>query len=322
MLSDVCCVRGGGLVRGLLLLFVMLAGQSVRSTADERSAGPAAGRSQDGTWHPVTAVLNGADVVSQSMRESTVLKLAGEQYSVTVNGTPDRGTCVVDRSVQPWRMRITGTVGPNQGKVLLAIFELTQADRLRVCYDLSGAQYPQGFGAESGSGHLLVEYRRELPQGAELSGELSGVPDSDVLLLKVADGSEHRIRLNGIDAPELQQPFGKESQELLQQLLRGRVLRVVTRGEDRGGQIIGDVYVRLSEGAAERSLNVELVERGWAWHFVRFAKDNRELAEAEQKARAARRGLWSAAEAKAPWDFRREQAESAKGGGAGGGAGR
>ena len=43
--------------------------------------------------------------------------------------------------------------------------------------------------------------------------------DSDALLLKATDGREHRIRLNGIDAPELQQPFGKESQELLQQLL-------------------------------------------------------------------------------------------------------
>lgn len=283
------------------------------SCADERAAVQATGLSQDGTWHPVTATLDGVDM-SQSMRESTVLKLTGEQYSVTVNGTPDRGTCVVDRSVMPWRMKILGTVGPNKGKTLLAIFELTKEDRLRVCYDLAGGQYPEAFAAGAGSGRLLMEYRRELARGAELAGEVLGVPDSDALLLKATDGREHRIRLNGIDAPELQQPFGKESQELLQQLLRGRKLRVVTQGEDRAGQIIGDVFVRLEEGQDEKLLNVELVERGWAWHFVRFAKDNRQLSEAEQRARVGRLGLWAEAGPVSPWDFRRQQAEAAKSG--------
>ena len=140
------------------------------------------------------------------------------------------------------------------------------------------------------------------------------MPDSDALLLKATDGREHRIRLNGIDAPELQQTFGRESQELLQQLLRGRKLRVVTQGEDRAGQIIGDVFVRLEEGQNEKLLNVELVERGWAWHFVRFAKDNRQLSEAEQRARAGRLGLWAEAGPVSPWDFRRQQAEAAKSG--------
>lgn len=289
--------------------------------ADERAAVSAPVQAEDGTWHPVTAMLDGVDM-SQSMRESTILKLAGEQYSVTVNGTPDRGTCVLDRSVVPWRMKIQGTVGPNQGKTLLAIFELTKEDRLRVCYDLAGLKYPVEFAAGAGSGRLLVEYRRELARGAELTGEVAGVPDSDVLLLKVAGGQEHRIRLNGIDAPELQQPFGRRSQELLQELLAGRVLRVVTSGEDRGGQIIGDVFVRLADGQAEKLLNVELVERGWAWHFVRFAKDNRELSEAEQKARAGRLGLWSEASPVSPWDFRRQQAEAAKGGESGAKSGR
>jgi micrococcal nuclease len=88
----------------------------------------------------------------------------------------------------------------------------------------------------------------------------------------------------------------------------------VTQGEDRAGQIIGDVFVRLEEGQDEKLLNVELVERGWAWHFVRFAKDNRQLSEAEQRARAGRLGLWAEAGPVSPWDFRRQQAEAAKSG--------
>ena len=132
------------------------------------------------------------------------------------------------------------------------------------------------------------------------------------LLLRVAGGREYRVRLNGIDAPELQQPFGRKAQELLAGLLRDRPLRVVTLGEDRGGQVIGDVYVSLAPGAAETLLNVDLVERGWAWHFVRFAKDNKALAEAEQSARAARRGLWSEDGAVSPWDYRRQQEQAPK----------
>ena len=266
---------------------------------------------QSGTWHPLTATLNGEDV-SQQFRESTVLKLSGDQYSVTVNGIPDRGICRVDRSVSPSRMKIEGTVGPNQGKTLLAIFELTPADRLRVCYDLDGSEYPTEFSAAEDSGRLLVEYRRELPPGAELSGVATEVPDSDVLLLKLTDGEQKRIRLNGIDAPELQQGSGTKSREQLESLVRGRRLRVVTQGEDRTGQIIGDVYVRISEGGPETLLNLELVERGWAWHFVRFAPDNRVLAEAEQRARAGKKGLWSEPSPLAPWDWRRQQNEQPK----------
>jgi len=266
---------------------------------------------QDGTWHPLTATMNGEDI-SQQLRETTVLKLSASQYSVTVSGTPDRGTCTIDRSVMPWRMKIDGTVGPNQGRTLLAIFELTKSDRLRVCYDLDGSEYPADFSAALNSGRLLVEYRRELPAGTGLTGTVAAAPDSDVLLLQLMDGSQPRIRLNGIDAPELSQAWGEKSRAQLESLVRGRRVRVVTQGEDRTGQIIGDVYIQLEANKPEQQLNRELVERGWAWHFVRYAPDNKPLAEAEQRARAAGRGLWADEKPLAPWDWRRQQAESSK----------
>ncbi|MFM7056167.1 MAG: thermonuclease family protein [Planctomycetota bacterium] len=265
---------------------------------------------QTGTWHPVSATLNGEDV-SQQFRDSTILRLAADQYSVTVNGTPDRGTCRVDRSVTPWKMQLDGTVGPNKGKTLLAIFQLTSTDRLRICYDLDGSEYPSEFSATD-TGRLLVEYRRELPAGTELSGVATEIPDSDILLLKLADGQQKRIRLNGIDAPELPQPWGTKSREQLEALVQGRTLRVVTQGEDRAGQIIGDAWFSIKAGAPETLLNVELVERGLAWHFVRFAPDNRILADAEQRARTAKKGLWSDPAPTAPWDWRRQQNEQPK----------
>ena len=87
---------------------------------------------------------------------------------------------------------------------------------------------------------------------------------------------------------------------------------MVTQGEDRIGQIIGDVYFQIEANKPELQLNRELVERGWAWHFVRYAPDNKPLAEAEQRARAAGKGLWVEEKPIAPWDWRRQQAESPK----------
>lgn len=268
----------------------------------------------DGTWHPVTAVLGGQEF-PKSVLDNIVLKLNGEQYAVTVNGTPDKGTCVVDTSTTPHRMTITGKVGPNQGKTLLAIFEVTDNAVLRVCYDLTGKEFPKEFKAPAGTMHYLVEYRKELPAGAELSGRVLSVPDSDVIELQTEDKKTFRVRLNGIDAPEMDQPFGMKSKELLTGLVGEKTVRVVTQGEDRTGQIIGDVYFKGDESATtddDVHLNTYMVVNGLAWHFVRFAPDNKTLAESEKQAREKKSGLWSEADPIAPWDWRRQQAEKQK----------
>jgi micrococcal nuclease len=269
----------------------------------------------DGIWHPISAVLGGEDV-PKTVRDNIVLKLAGDQYSVTVNGTPDKGRCVVDTTTTPSRLTITGTAGPNQGKILLAIFEVTKDGILRVCYDLNGKEFPEEFLAPRGSTRYLVEYRRELTAGAEITGDVVGVPGGDVLELLTAEQKKLRVRLNGIDAPESEQPFGAKSQELLNQLVGRKTVRVVTRGEDRSGQIIGDVYFKEAQATGsdeEFHLNNHLVENGLAWHFVRFAPDNKTLASSEQRARESKAGLWAEADPVAPWDWRRQQAEKQKG---------
>lgn len=268
-------------------------------------------RATDGIWHPVTAVLGGQEM-PKAVRDGIVLKLDGDDYTVTVNGAPDKGTCAVDRSVTPHRMTIQGTVGPNQGKTLLAICEVTSEGLLRVCYDLSGSAFPTEFKSDTGTSSYLVEYRQELPRGTEITGTVVEVPDSDVVRLKMTDEKTHSIRLNGIDAPELKQDFGETAQAELVRLVQGRTIRVVTQSEDRIGQIIGDVYVKEDGTTTETFVNVFLVAKGFAWHFVRFAPENRLLADSEAAARKSRTGLWNAEHPTAPWDWRKQQAESSK----------
>jgi uncharacterized protein (TIGR03067 family) len=58
-------------------------------------------------------------------------------------------------------MTITSTNGPNRGKTFLAIYEMKDAGSLRVCYDLSGTDFPKEFKAPKGTSLHLVGYRRQ-----------------------------------------------------------------------------------------------------------------------------------------------------------------
>jgi endonuclease YncB( thermonuclease family) len=55
-----------------------------------------------------------------------------------------------------------------------------------------------------------------------------------------------------------------------------------------------------------RELNLEIIKSGYAWHYRRYS-DRRDYAEAEERARAEKLGLWADPHAKPPWEWRRER---------------
>lgn len=55
-------------------------------------------------------------------------------------------------------------------------------------------------------------------------------------------GSE-RIRLRGIDTPELSEPRGAEARQRLEQLLNEGPIRIVPHGQDVYGRTVADVFV-------------------------------------------------------------------------------
>lgn len=132
-----------------------------------------------------------------------------------------------------------------------------------------------------------------------LLGEVVGITDGDTFTLR-APGETHKVRLNGIDAPEKGQAFGTSArQALAKQLFRKRIT-VHWNERDRYGRILGDVYL---DDKWHTWVNESLVVKGWAWHFTRYSDDKR-LAEAEQKARRSKVGLWRDAQPVAPWTYR------------------
>lgn len=52
-----------------------------------------------------------------------------------------------------------------------------------------------------------------------------------------------RIRLRGIDTPELTEPRGPEARQRLEQLLKEGPIRIVPRGQDVYGRTVADVFV-------------------------------------------------------------------------------
>jgi len=120
-------------------------------------------KSQDGIWKPIAAVMGGVPMGDADLKAIT-LKIADGKYEVTIEGEKggiDKGTCTLDTTTTPKRMTIKGTEGPNNGKTILAIYEMKDAVSLRICYDLSGTDFPKEFKATKGTKYYLVGYRRK-----------------------------------------------------------------------------------------------------------------------------------------------------------------
>ena len=62
--------------------------------------------------------------------------------------------------------------------------------------------------------------------------------DGDTLRI----GSQ-RIRLAGIDTPELSEPGGQAARQRLEQLLQEGLIRIVPHGQDVYGRTVADVFV-------------------------------------------------------------------------------
>jgi endonuclease YncB( thermonuclease family) len=128
-------------------------------------------------------------------------------------------------------------------------------------------------------------------------------PIGDTLTVLDASKLQHRVRLNGIDAPETRQPFSQVSKDHLSSLVFGQDVIVVGSKVDRYGRLIATVIIGTT------NMNLEQLRSGLAWYYREYAADvpvalrpTYEATEAE--ARAEKRGLWRDPQPIAPWAFR------------------
>ena len=110
------------------------------------------------------------------------------------------------------------------------------------------------------------------------------------------------VRLYGIDAPELAQPYGQESRKQLEALVRRGGIRMEVIATDRYGRTVGLLYRRRRRG---QSVNAEMVRSGMAWWYRRYGGRDLGFPEAEAEAKRRRRGVWRHGDRiRRPWDYR------------------
>jgi endonuclease YncB( thermonuclease family) len=142
------------------------------------------------------------------------------------------------------------------------------------------------------------------------NGKVIGIADGDTLTILDGRRQRHRIRLDGIDAPERTQAYGRRARESLAALAHGRLAVADCAKIDRYGRAVCRVTV---DGV---DVGLEQLRRGLAWHYAGGVSEagnagkpadvvRTRYARAEMRARSARAGLWSAPAPTPPWDYRR-----------------
>ncbi len=138
-----------------------------------------------------------------------------------------------------------------------------------------------------------------------IEGKVVRVLDGDTINLQSRDRVIHTVRLQGVDAPEEKQPFGKKSRKNLEELILDKDVKVVVHKKDQGGRFIGSVYL------LGRDVGLLQIEWGMAWHYKLYgyeqtAASRKTYALAEATARTDRMGLWEKPDAMPPWEYRGE----------------
>jgi len=136
-------------------------------------------------------------------------------------------------------------------------------------------------------------------------GVVVGVTDGDTVRVLVKDPAprEIRVRLHGIDAPERKQALGSRAKQELSSLVFGKTVRIEKVDTDRYGRTVARLFV---DG---KDVNAEMVRRGFAWWYERYAPNDPVLKAAQDQARTNKLGLWRDAKPEPPWEFRGRERE-------------
>ena len=137
-----------------------------------------------------------------------------------------------------------------------------------------------------------------------LQGKVVSVAAGDTITVLDAEKTQHKIRLQGIDAPEKAQAFGAKSKQALYEMVHGKTVQVSFEKSDKYGRILGKV---LLDG---QDICLQQIKAGLAWHYKKYQNqqplaDRDAYSASETAAKNEKLGLWSDPRPVAPWDFRK-----------------
>ena len=114
------------------------------------------------------------------------------------------------------------------------------------------------------------------------------------------DGEKKKIRLYGIDTPEINQSFVTEAKQFLSDQILNKEVEIEVKDTDRYKRLVAIVYLN------NKSMNELLLkEEGWAWWYEAYAKKEYKYKELQEEAQRRKRGMWRNKGNTPPWEFRR-----------------
>ena len=137
-----------------------------------------------------------------------------------------------------------------------------------------------------------------------IEGRVVRVADGDTITVLDSSKKQHKIRLQGIDAPEKAQAFGQASKKHLSDLVFNREVIAKCGKTDKYRRQV--CVVRINGQDA----NLAQVKAGMAWWYRKYAneqipEDRAQYQAAEMEAQRRRLGLWHDADPVAPWEWRK-----------------
>ena len=130
-----------------------------------------------------------------------------------------------------------------------------------------------------------------------VSGKVIRVSDGDTILIQ--SGSQKiRVRMYGIDAPELKQKYGEESKKYLEKSIMDKNVDIKVINQDQYGRKVGKVFYK------NKDINLEMLETGNAWFYEYHAKHEKDYRKAFKNAKEQKLGLWKDKNPQNPRNFR------------------
>ena len=138
-----------------------------------------------------------------------------------------------------------------------------------------------------------------------LYGRVRSVTDGDTFKAQI-QGVGMNFRMADIDAPEMDQPYGRDARATLASALDGKDVVMLRVNTDGYGRFVVQVWI------GNLHVNREVVARGAAWFYTEYAHDDC-LYHVENQARDAKRGLWALPIEKRvePWVWRHRRSGAA-----------
>lgn len=144
---------------------------------------------------------------------------------------------------------------------------------------------------------LLIMMALLAPAYAEsFTGQVILVKDGSNIFVKSGDKT-YQVKLYGIECPALEQEFGEQARQFVENMLKGKEVWVDVKRVDHSKRSVSRVVI---DG---KDVSVELAKAGLAWYDSRVYAEPA-VAGAQAEAQAGKAGIWSQSNPVSPWDYR------------------